>query len=176
MPVLRLEWWSPGESGQLRSLGAFTNLLTEPSLITIDHDWRTIYSVAAILISMTLLAAVLIFPETARDAYASRYEAECPLQNMGRQPVASDTELEHHGNQPASALRRRGYVQSLKIFTGVHTSESLWRIAVRPFGLILLPPVLWAALVESVTIGYDNLPHTLVPFLGLIHVACAASY
>ncbi|EHA57445.1 hypothetical protein MCOR27_003829 [Pyricularia oryzae] len=139
-------------------------------LITIDHDWRTIYSVAAILISMTLLAAVLIFPETARDAYASRYEAECPLQNMGRQPVASDTELEHHGNQSASALRRRGYVQSLKIFTGVHTSESLWRIAVRPFGLILLPPVLWAALVESVTIGF------LVAVTSNVDVAFEGSY
>ncbi|TLD25298.1 hypothetical protein PspLS_05444 [Pyricularia sp. CBS 133598] len=123
-------------------------------LITIDHDWRTIYSVAAVLISMTLLAAVLIFPETARDAYVGRSEAGYPLQNMARQPAASDNELEHHGEQPVPANRKRGYIQSLKVFTGVHTRESLWRIAVRPFGLILLPPVLWAALVESVTIGF----------------------
>ncbi|ELQ42331.1 hypothetical protein OOU_Y34scaffold00215g15 [Pyricularia oryzae Y34] len=64
----------------------------------------------------------------------------------------------------------RGYVQSLKIFTGVHTSESLWRIAVRPFGLILLPPVLWAALVESVTIGF------LVAVTSNVDVAFEGSY
>ncbi|KAI6374364.1 hypothetical protein MCOR25_003153 [Pyricularia grisea] len=128
-------------------------------LITIDHDWRTIYSVAAVLISMTLLGAVLIFPETARDAYvgdahSARPEARYPLQNIGQQPAVSDIEPEHHGGQPVSALQKRGYIQSLKVFSGVHTRESIWRIAVRPFGLILLPPVLWAALVESVTIGF----------------------
>ncbi|TLS26026.1 hypothetical protein PpBr36_07726 [Pyricularia pennisetigena] len=123
-------------------------------LITIDHDWRTIYSVAAVLISVILLLAVLVFPETARDAYVGKSEAGCALQNVARQPATSDTEQEPHGEQPMSVLHKRGYAQSLKIFTGVHTRESLWKIAVRPFGLILLPPILWAALVEAVTIGF----------------------
>lgn len=45
-------------------------------------------------------------------------------------------------------------MQSLSLYNGVFTSEPLYKIFVRPFGLILLPPVLWAALVESVTIGF----------------------
>jgi hypothetical protein len=30
----------------------------------------------------------------------------------------------------------------------------LWKMFVRPFGLILLPPVLWATLVMSVLVGF----------------------
>ncbi|EEU46022.1 uncharacterized protein NECHADRAFT_79109 [Fusarium vanettenii 77-13-4] len=34
------------------------------------------------------------------------------------------------------------------------TNESLLRMFLRPFGLIILPPVLWAALIQAVTIGF----------------------
>lgn len=50
--------------------------------------------------------------------------------------------------------KKRSYIQSLKVFNGRFTHESLFKIFLRPLGLICLPPVLWAALVESVTIGF----------------------
>lgn len=34
------------------------------------------------------------------------------------------------------------------------TSENFFKLVVRPLGLIFLPPVLWAALVEAATIGF----------------------
>jgi MFS family permease len=49
---------------------------------------------------------------------------------------------------------KRSYLQSLKIFHGAVTEESLLKMFFRPLGLILLPPVLWASLVQSVTIGF----------------------
>ncbi len=52
------------------------------------------------------------------------------------------------------------HIQHNFIFHQTLTQESLVKLFFRPLGLICLPPVLWAALVESVTIGYvfANLP------------------
>jgi len=51
--------------------------------------------------------------------------------------------------------KKKSYRSTLSLFTGeIYTSESLWTMFIRPFGLILLPPVLWATLVMSVLIGF----------------------
>ena len=56
---------------------------------------------------------------------------------------------------PLSQPKKKSYWSTLSIFTGkTYTSESLWKMFVRPFGLILLPPVIWATLVMSVLIGF----------------------
>ncbi|KAF7553023.1 hypothetical protein G7046_g7212 [Stylonectria norvegica] len=60
---------------------------------------------------------------------------------------------------PETAYSRRLDVwtpqqQMLSIFNGPLTGESMSKMFVRPFALILLPPVLWAALVQAVTIGF----------------------
>ena len=47
-----------------------------------------------------------------------------------------------------------GWVQGLKLYHGKYTDESLWRMMIRPVGLLILPPVLWATLVMSATIGF----------------------
>lgn len=51
-------------------------------------------------------------------------------------------------------IKPKSYVEKLRIFNGVFTSEPIYKIFLRPLVLICLPPVLWAALVESVTIGF----------------------
>jgi hypothetical protein len=45
-------------------------------------------------------------------------------------------------------------MQGLKLYHGTFTEESLWNMAIRPVMLLALPPVLWATLVMSVTIGF----------------------
>jgi len=50
--------------------------------------------------------------------------------------------------------KKKTYFQRLRIFSGTYTEESLWTLFVRPFALILLPPILWCSLVQSVTIGF----------------------
>lgn len=48
---------------------------------------------------------------------------------------------------------KRTYLRSLAICTGTYTTESLFKLFMRPIILLALPPVLWATLVMSVTIG-----------------------
>lgn len=78
---------------------------------------------------------------------------------------ASDVE---HGSSPS--LPKETYLQSLKIFHGSLTTESLAKLVLRPIGLICLPPVLWSALVMAVTIGF------LVAVTSNIEVAFERTY
>lgn len=57
-------------------------------------------------------------------------------------------------DQPPPPPAKQPYLQSLKIFHKTLTEESLAKMFFRPLGVICLPPVLWAALVQSVTIGF----------------------
>ncbi|CAG8157663.1 unnamed protein product [Penicillium salamii] len=50
-------------------------------------------------------------------------------------------------------LHERGFIMSLKIFNGPFTTESLWQLFWRPIRLLLLPPVLWGTLAQSVCIS-----------------------
>jgi hypothetical protein len=52
--------------------------------------------------------------------------------------------------------KKKSYWNKLALFSGqTYTNESYWKMFVRPFGLILLPPVLWATLVMSTIIGFS---------------------
>ena len=132
------------------SIGVAAGLIVS-GLITINHDWRVIYEVGAALVGFVLLLAIFTFPETAypREKRAGE-EAFASAEGLGCQGSAkSDIE---RTKKPAA--KRQSYVQSLKIFTGRLTNENMLKMMVRPFGLILLPPVLWAALVQAATIGF----------------------
>lgn len=118
-------------------------------LIVKDHEWRTIYEAGSGLVGLILVLAFFTFPETAyvrelddSEQMTSSYETS--KSGSSKSDVAEDVA------QPA----RQSYVQSLKIFHGTMTHESLLKMVIRPFGLILLPPVLWAALVQAATIGF----------------------
>lgn len=64
--------------------------------------------------------------------------------------------------KPVTTTRRRRqqvagkmtWRDTLRLFSGVHTREPLFKLFLRPVMLLLLPPVLWATLVMSVTIGF----------------------
>ncbi|KAF8857618.1 MFS general substrate transporter [Acephala macrosclerotiorum] len=124
-------------------------------LITIDHNWRYIYYVAIALIGATTILAYLTFPET---AYRRDIEPDSCSENVQtlsdipdeKQAASSSTHHEAATNTPA----KKSYIQRLAVFSGTHTSESFWKLFIRPFGLILLPPILWCSLVQSATIGF----------------------
>lgn len=132
-------------------------------LITINNDWRVIYEVAAAIIGFILLFAFFAFPETAFNRDEADVIDAQPLQRVSSGQASekthqtadrvSDIEVAPQSQQ-APTKKKKTYLQSLSLYNGTFTSEPLYKIFVRPFGLILLPPVLWAALVESVTIGF----------------------
>jgi hypothetical protein len=89
------------------------------------------YWVAVALIGFCTIIVIFFFPET--------FYPRSPLDNL----ADADT-----------YAPKKSFTQSLSLFTGVHTRESLFRMFLRPIGLIMIPPVLWASLVMSVTIGF----------------------
>lgn len=138
------------------------------SLITINHNWRVIYEVASACIGLILLVAFFAFPETAfsrertLESEAQAYRLQ-QLPSGVSDPIAdTDTikekgfhaDLEHAPSSQQRYGKRKSYLQTLRLFSGTYTTEHLYKIFLRPLGLICLPPVLWSALVESVTIGF----------------------
>jgi len=119
-------------------------------LITINHPWRYIYYVAVALIGATLLLAFFTFPET---AYIRSIEID--TDNEPTLEDKRDEVIAHQSESPSSSIPpKKPYLHSLKIFSGTYTGETFWRLFARPFALIILPPVLWCSLVQSVTIGF----------------------
>ncbi|PHH90807.1 hypothetical protein CDD83_2606 [Cordyceps sp. RAO-2017] len=126
-------------------------------LITIDYHWRTIYEVGSALVGLVLLLAIFTFPETAyprRTAVAeSSWSSEKrPDPQSSSSPPSSRSDVGAATTRPEG--KRQSYLASLRIFRGTLTEENVFKMMVRPFGLILLPPVLWAAMVQAATIGF----------------------
>ena len=124
-------------------------------MITINHDWRTIYQVAAALVGFVFLVAFFTFPETAyiRDSASTQEDDDIPAMPSGR-TSGQEADTQRGVSLQAPPPSKKSYLVSLRIFHGTLTEESFVKLALRPLGLILLPPVLWAALVEAVTIGF----------------------
>ncbi|KAJ0373622.1 hypothetical protein COL26b_008222 [Colletotrichum chrysophilum] len=126
------------------------------ALITINHDWRVIYEVSAALIGVVLALAFFTFPETAyeRDE-ASNWNRMASIDANKPGSVGSESELApRYAENALPSSRKNSYPSSLKIFHKTLTRESLLKLSLRPLGLIILPPVLWAALVQAVTVGF----------------------
>ncbi|KAK1250448.1 hypothetical protein MKX08_010451 [Trichoderma sp. CBMAI-0020] len=127
------------------SVGAAAGLIIS-GLITIDHTWRTIYQVGAALVGFVLLLLIFTVPETSY-LRTDHYEPPSPDASDEKQPsnVREKTQ---------NSTKKMCYIESLLVFKVVGTSENMFKMMIRPFGLIILPPVLWAALSLAVTIGF----------------------
>lgn len=127
------------------SVGASGGLVIS-GLITIHHTWRTIYQVGSALIGFVLLALLFTVPETSYsriDDYSSP-----PVE------VPSDLSTSNTTQGEPSSPKKMSYFESLLVFEAAGTKENLFKMMIRPFGLIVLPPVLWSALALAVTIGF----------------------
>ncbi|KAH8651564.1 putative MFS transporter [Tricladium varicosporioides] len=57
---------------------------------------------------------------------------------------------------PGTTPQKKSWASQLALFSKeTFTEETLWKMFIRPFGMILLPPVFWAMLVMSVIIGFS---------------------
>ncbi|KAI5465860.1 major facilitator superfamily domain-containing protein [Mariannaea sp. PMI_226] len=123
-------------------------------LITIDHNWRTIYQVSSALIGSVLILILLTFPETSyhRQCEDSSVSAVCTSAKDDKDG-SSESSNSAFGLSPVIPPKT-GLLRTLALWNKPITHESLLKLFVRPFLLVTLPPVLWAALVQSVTIGF----------------------
>ncbi|KAK5059919.1 hypothetical protein LTR84_009802 [Exophiala bonariae] len=133
-------------------------------LVTITHSWRYIYYIATALIGALTILVILTLPETsfnrsteAENATAIETKVTNLQQDINKRNESQVEEAEHKttNHQPTTShAEKESYIRSLRLVAGTFTQESLWRIGYRPVVLLLLPPVLWATLVMSVTIGF----------------------
>lgn len=113
-------------------------------IITRNNSWRTIYWIGASMIGFLIILIIFTIPET---AYNRSYDDndEGPVLEDEKNPYRLSTGL---------PSKKRSYWRTISLSTGErYTQDSLWKMFTRPFGLILLPPVLWATLVKSVLVG-----------------------
>lgn len=141
------------------SMGVAGGIVVD-GLITISHTWRYIYWVASALIGAVVILVILTFPETTFNRHSERIENETPTDDEDARVTAEVSKsgaMGHHEGSSSVLVaipRKETYIESLRLFHGTFTSESLWQMFIRPIILIILPSVLWASLVFAVTIGF----------------------
>ncbi|EHK50919.1 hypothetical protein TRIATDRAFT_54316 [Trichoderma atroviride IMI 206040] len=121
-------------------------------LITIAHGWRTIYYVSIALIGTLTVFLFFTMPETSYIRNPIQVETD-----NASSPLDKEGDIEHTesiGSREQSISTKYTFFQELHCCHGKLTEESLIKIFVRPIGLLMLPPVLWATLVMSVLIGF----------------------
>ena len=77
--------------------------------------------------------------------------------NNSTNPLAKQSSTKHADMasfRNRIVTKKHTYLQELRCFHGQFTEEPLIKIFLRPIGLLILPPVLWATLVMSVLIGF----------------------
>jgi hypothetical protein len=134
----------------------FKALVNANRLITINHNWRYIYYVAIALVGGTLLLAFFTFPETNYIRSIIVDTETAPTLPDRLDGTDEEKQTADYLETPSESYipKKKTYFQRLSIFSGTYTSENFWKLFFRPFGLILLPPVLWSSLVQAVTIGF----------------------
>jgi len=137
------------------NLGAGLGIVVD-GLITKDLSWRFIYWVALSLVGFVWLLILFTFPETTYPRAAGAFDhAPSPVGKDGLEPSAvAIEEASGIGERPAVGGKLT-YVQSLRILPAKpYTQESFVKLGIRPLALLILPAVLWATLVMSVSIGF----------------------
>lgn len=119
-----------------------------------------IYWVSTALIGASTVLVILTFPETMyrRDESVTSTDTQIDPSTMDLEKSGS----EHHDNVNTKVTSTSAdevpemisYVTSLRLYSGTYTQESFWKLFIRPVVFLALPPVLWATLVMSGTIGF----------------------
>ncbi|ENH66404.1 hypothetical protein FOC1_g10002430 [Fusarium oxysporum f. sp. cubense race 1] len=134
-------------------------------LITINLSWQYIYWVSVALIGACTILIIFTFPETVYNRQETpeaththidsntAHTPHCKDKNKDIEKVQSD-EASTSGHLSYSPSPKRTFWQDLSLYSGTHTKEPLLKLFFRPIVLLTLPPVLWATLVMSVTIGF----------------------
>lgn len=136
-------------SSLLVLLSASSSLVSSPEVTigSLSTKWPLPSS------AFVFLLAFFTFPQTAFIRKTG------PAEDVLGHPLPSGEEPVVKGGSDIDQVRRaayhkQSYWRSLKICHRTLTRETFLTLVVRPLGLICLPPVLWSALVQSVTINF----------------------
>lgn len=136
-----------------------------------DMGWRWNFYFIAIFTGAALFFVFFFVPET---AYRRDHRLDIDMMgNYSQETVTASLPSSETGNDDVekngfrSAARGMGYstpekpipekvsyIRSLALFNGRKTDERFWKLVLRPFPLFLHPGILWACLIQGVTIGW----------------------
>jgi hypothetical protein len=123
-------------------------------LITIRLNWRYIYHITVVLLGFLTLLIFFTLPETFYErSPANTLPVSIRMDSMNESGVVTQTEYAEPINREIP--KRKTFVENLRLYNGILSREPVARLIFRPISFVLLPPVLWAALVMSVTIGFN---------------------
>lgn len=126
-------------------------------LITIHNSWRDIFWVSCSLTGATAVLMFLTLPETIykRDVVPVG-EAPGSVHFASVEEKLEDGQVLDVGEPRVQRCigERPSFNTVLTTRPTAFTSESVWKLSVRPLALIVLPSALWASLVMAVSIGF----------------------
>lgn len=118
------------------------------------HSWRVIYWLCTAANGFLTLLIIFTFPEThfrRQDAIGKYGIAQTPSQETLEIGKPQDIQLEESAS--TCLPRKKTFIQAMGVFSGSYTQESIFTLAFRPIIALFLPAVLWATLINSITIG-----------------------
>lgn len=120
--------------------------LVVAGLFSISQTWDKFYYLSAAL-AFTSTGLLFFIPETAFDRSASVTVATSLPAKL---EVTSHVENSTANVDPPHSQRSDWFTFKR---SGPLTQESIWKIAVRPLSLIILPPILWSSVSFGIGIG-----------------------
>lgn len=122
-------------------------------IITKTQGWRVCCYIG---VGLTLGLVILILftvPETSYNGDPVDFKPTTRESVLIHEAKGDSGHVEAAIETDAGIPAKKSNLQSLKVYNGTFTLESLWKLAWRPVPLLILPPVLWGVLVLSVTVG-----------------------
>lgn len=117
--------------------------------MSISKTWRTFHYLNAALVLATTVLIFFTMPETAYQRDLSSTEDRTTPTDTKQDAVAA-SQVEHLVVQNT---HRKSFTQRISFNTSPLTHESIWKIALRPVLVLLLPPVLWSTVSFGIAIG-----------------------
>ena len=131
-----------------------------------DLGYRWTFGICAILFGIFGLGILFLVPETSYNRPTIRERVAPAVDANGAEksePTADQLQKETDDLAPAEytttvtshdAEKKHTWIQSMRVFTGVYSHASFWKIFTRPFVMILYPGVLFAFLFYGTTLTW----------------------
>ncbi|ETS60452.1 hypothetical protein PaG_05292 [Moesziomyces aphidis] len=116
------------------SVGVAFGLIIDGAIID-KHPWQYIYWINGSIVAVLCVLVTFTFPETSF-----------------RRPALETVTKSQQRNLDAS--KKHTWTQSLRLYSGIWTTESLPTLFLRPWIALMLPAVAWAAFVWAVSVGF----------------------
>lgn len=112
--------------------------------MSVSQNWRTFHYLSAALVLCTTAMIFFTMPETAfqRDIAWSEQETN------DKAPTVYEEENVHVVN-----TRKKTFIQRIAFRRSPLTHEPIWKIALRPVIVVLIPAVLWSTIAFGIGIG-----------------------